>query len=82
MKPGHIMGASRRLSSPKHDPLFVRDGWLSDSRTMTSAWYPTDAELDLLNAGNPVLVTLESDVHPPVILAVEPLVPVVEAKPG
>ena len=37
-------------------------------RTISSAWFPTPAELELLNQGAPVILTVWGNAHPVVML--------------
>jgi hypothetical protein len=39
---------------------------------MTSAWFPTEAEIARLRAGAPVYLTVVGEIHPPVAIAVGP----------
>lgn len=71
-----ITNHTRRIGAPKnwnhaeqglcHTLEVVdRDGW------MISAWRPTPAELERLNAGQPVFLWIAGSVHPVVALSVQ-----------
>lgn len=49
--------------------LDVRVDFVGSTYTFTSAWVPTEAELDRLRAGKPVLLTIVG-AQPPVALTV------------
>ncbi len=76
---GRIDGATRVLGkSQGYLGLPVRDGVINcsvggeDTPCMTTAWMPTPAELEALNAGAAIHVTLIGTAHPPIMLEVGP----------
>lgn len=79
MHVGRIRNATRVLGAPfDWDPkvngqcggLPIRDEITTAGPTMRSAWFPTPAEIDRINAGAPVELFVIGNVHPPVALSV------------
>lgn len=79
MEIGRIEGATRMLGAPadwnaeRDGPclgLPIRDEMRGDLLHMTSAWFPTAAELALLQAGAPVHLVVIGAGHPPVWVGV------------
>lgn len=80
MIPGAIAGANLTLGKPRDmtdqecHPLRVRVEEVQYAegimRTFTSAWQPTPAELERLNKGASVHLTIVAAGHPPVIVGV------------
>ena len=70
MIPGRITGTTRVLGkSQGYLGLPVRDITYEDgSSAMQTAWIPSPKELEALNAGAPVLVTILGSAHPPINL--------------
>lgn len=76
MIPAMIQGATRNLGAPKNwtaedgicRGLPIRDDNGGGQNLMTSAWEPTPAELDLLNKGAKIYLTIVGTGHPPVSL--------------
>lgn len=78
MRPGDIRFATHSFSAPKGwdeakngecDTLTVRRRNETGNHTFESAWYPTPEELALLNAGEPVILTVWNS-QPPVSINV------------
>lgn len=77
---GRIEGTTRVIGeSQGYEPLPLRDqlmtyecanGHQHTCPTMTTAWYPTPAELKALLDGSPVHVRLIGVAHPPIYVAV------------
>ncbi len=65
MHTGHIENATRMLGS-----LAIRDETTLGGPGMISAWFPSLAELELLNQGAPIYVTIFGDAHPPLSVSV------------
>lgn len=66
-----IDGATRVLGvSQGYRGLPVRDEIATHGPQMVSSWQPTPAELELIAAGAPILLTLLGTAHPPVMLEV------------
>lgn len=62
---------------PEYNSLPVKREVRSDgSIQMTSSWELTPNELRLLAAGGSVRLTILGDVHPPVLLTVQPAPPI------
>ena len=81
MQAGRIDGATRNLGAPRGwderrqgrcGGLAVRDQTTAAGPAMTSAWFPTEAEIARLRAGAPVYLTVVGGIHPPVAMAVGP----------
>ena len=79
MHSGRITGATRHLSAPQGWDkerqgvcvgLAVRDDDTSAGHGMTSAWFPTPAEIERIARGAPIYLTIIGDVHPPVAMGV------------
>lgn len=79
MQPAMITGTTRVLGkSQGYMGLPIRDAILeftigdeiSKQPTMTSAWTPTPKELEALNAGANIEVTILGTGHPPLLVAV------------
>jgi hypothetical protein len=82
MIPGRIQGATSQLTPPENwtaadgpcSGLAIREEVIGETAFMTSAWFPTPAELLLLQAGAPVILRisgrLASRGHPVVGLGV------------
>lgn len=71
MKPGKIEGATAVLQPPagwnsveagECDVLEIRE----DGKLMSSAWYPSPEEIAAIVAGQPVILTVYGNGHPPV----------------
>ena len=79
MQTGRISGATRVLGAP-HDwdkdaqgtcvGLPIRDEKTTAGPGMTSAWFPTQEEIDRIAKGAPIHLTVLGTVHPPVAMAV------------
>lgn len=67
-----IVGYTRELGkSQGFRGLPIKDRMLPDgTRMMLSAWEPTPQELEILNAGGKILLSVMGSVHPPVMLQV------------
>lgn len=66
---GAIEGATRQLVGPDGSnvrPLLIKDV----AGCMVSAWHPTPAELEAINAGAPILLWISGALHPPVAVSV------------
>jgi hypothetical protein len=79
MKAVNIKGATRDLAKPRDwdegrdgpcGSLPVRDGMAGPIPTMASAWLPSKAELEMLNVGHPVILTVHGMTHPAVSIGV------------
>jgi hypothetical protein len=79
MIPARIEGCTRALGAPLGwipetdghcGTLPIRDEMQDDMPVMLSAWEPTPAELDALNAGAKVMLRVVGNGHPPVMLYV------------
>lgn len=75
MQIGHIQGSTRTLGkSQGYLGLPLRDVVLNCSvggestPAMETAWFPTPKELEDMNAGAPVILTVLGRAHPPVML--------------
>lgn len=75
-----IEGATRFMNKPQNwngelnghcGVLPIRDETIANLPAMTSAWEPTPRELEILNAGGKVYLTVIGMSHPPVSLWVE-----------
>jgi len=82
----HIEGATRLLGlSQGYEGLPVKDGIIecADQRlpVMTTAWTPTPAELDALNKGASIYVSIIGNNHPPILVGTGPL-PEMEIESG
>lgn len=75
MFPGIIEGRNFCYTAPAEVPgcsdLHVRVAEDDGIRTISSAWFPTPAELELLNQGAPVVLTIWGNGHPVVALGVK-----------
>lgn len=76
MQNGRIPGATRVLGkSQGYLGLAIRDQEMLDKaenkivNSMTSAWLPTPKELQILNAGGAVHVTIFGLDHPPMLVS-------------
>lgn len=73
-----IHGTTRDLGKPMEweadgrpcGVLAIRDEITTVGPVMASAWQPTDAELERLNAGASVILTVCGAAHPPVSIGV------------
>lgn len=79
MQVGRITGCTRVLGkSQGYLGLPIRDEVLTctvngeGTPAMTTAWFPTPAELEALNAGAPVHVRILGFAHPPIMVDVGP----------
>jgi hypothetical protein len=81
MQAGRIDNATRVLFAPsdwdkeKHGTcgsLAVRDEKTTAGMVMTSAWFPTEREIDRIRAGAPIYLSIIGEVHPPVSMSVGP----------
>ena len=79
MQTGRIDGETRNLGAPKDRDkdkngrclgLPIRDENIDGLPAMKSAWFPLPDELERLNAGAPVYLTVVGTGHPPVALTV------------
>jgi hypothetical protein len=79
MHVGRIVGATRNLGAPMdwdrdaRGPccgLPVRDDDTTAGPGMTSAWFPTSEEIERINLGAPVHLTVLGRTHPPVAMSV------------
>lgn len=72
MQAGMIDGATRVLGkSQGYIGLPVRDDRMeSGTPIMTTSWTPTPKEIEAINAGAPIHVTLIGDQHPPIMVGV------------
>lgn len=74
-----IKGFTRELGKAQgFIPLPVKDDITETvgqgpQNTMTSSWEPTPAELEAINAGAPIYLTVWGTGHPPVALTVGPI---------
>lgn len=70
---GHIEGATRLLGKdqPEYITLPIRDEATEFGNVMKSAWFPTPAEIELIKAGQPVILSICGNAHPPVMLEVK-----------
>ncbi len=66
-----IAGTTRVLGkSQGYLGLPVRDGTHDDGPCMTTAWEPTPGEIEALQAGAKIKITILGNVHPPIIVSV------------
>jgi hypothetical protein len=79
MQIGRIEGSTRIIGkSQGYMGLPIRDDAVNcsvngdNTPTMTTAWLPTPAEMNALNAGAAVHVTIVGVAHPPIIVGVGP----------
>lgn len=80
---GRIEGATIELGKPDDwddskgqcDSLPVRIEETDQGPCLSSAWYPKPEELQALLAGQPVILSVFGQAHPPVWLRVEPVTP-------
>lgn len=68
-----VEGATRILAEAQDEyhVLAIRDEERDGLNYMTSLWEPTPKELDLLNRGGAIRLTILGTAHPPVLLAVQ-----------
>lgn len=67
-----IEGTTRILGkSQSYLGLPIRDTSTDEGAAMVSAWEPTPKELELLNQGGKVHVTILGSIHPPILLTVQ-----------
>lgn len=68
-----VVGGAQ-AGQPEYRPLSIRDmpaeltladGSVKVANAMVTAWLPTQAELDQLNAGHPILLSILGDRWPP-----------------
>lgn len=85
MIPARILGFTRFLGAPKNWPesetcvgLAITDIKTEIGNVMQSAWEPTPDELDRLNAGAKVILSICGTGHPAVMLSVGPVTSVLE----
>jgi len=69
-----IANATRVLaeSQDEYHALAIRDEDFYGVNGMTSLWEPTPKELEMLNAGGAVRLTILGTVHPPVLITTQP----------
>lgn len=69
-----ISNATRVLaeSQDEYHALAIRDEDFCGVNGMTSLWEPTPKELETLNAGGAVRLTILGTVHPPVLITTQP----------
>lgn len=68
----HAFGKPEGMTDEQCATLHVRAQRQEDeSVTLTSAWFPTPAELAALNAGEPVYLSVFGGGHPPVFVGVK-----------
>jgi hypothetical protein len=67
--PSRRIGAPRNWDHSRDGLCHTLEIWDRDGY-MISAWLPTATELDLLNKGHPILLSISGTVHPVVSLAV------------
>lgn len=74
MLPLRIANATRILAETQDEyhALAIRDEDILGVNSMTSVWEPTPAELRMLNEGGAVRLTILGEIHPPVMLTVQP----------
>jgi hypothetical protein len=73
-----IKGHTRVLGAPSgwdHSQvpcgsLAIKDSTAHGQQIMESVWYPTHEELQWLNAGQPVRLTVFGQIHPPIAVGV------------
>ena len=66
-----VKGATRRLGKDQgYRELPIRDEIRDGAKVMVSAWEPTPKELQQLNAGAKVKVTVLGVEHPPIVVEV------------
>lgn len=71
MNINQIDGATHVLGQDQgYRPLWIRKQIGPDGAEMVSSWQPTTAELELIAAGAPILLTVLGTGHPPVMLEV------------
>ncbi len=70
MTPMEMPNATRILGEEQEEyhALPILDQEVEGVNCMTSRWQPTAEELEMLNAGGAVLLTIIGMVHPPVML--------------
>lgn len=75
MQPGAIRDSNFTYTAPPGmdncADLHVKVEAIDNCRVMTSAWFPTPEELERLNKGEPVLLSVWGFQHPPVGLGVQ-----------
>lgn len=59
------------MSDEECGSLHVKRGCFNGLDTLQSAWVPSPEELQKLNAGQPVILTIIGSGHPPVMLEVQ-----------
>jgi hypothetical protein len=72
-----ISNATRVLAETQDEyhALAIRDEDLGGVNGMTSLWEPTPKELEMLNAGGAVRLTILGTQHPPVLITTQPANP-------
>lgn len=78
MTPGSINGATRRMGPPpgvsdkECATLHIADVTTAAGNMMVSAWFPSPAEVERMQRGQPVYLCIYGESHPMVSLVVEP----------
>lgn len=74
MQPLRIVNATRVLAEgqDEYHALAIFDEEIEGVNHMTSVWEPTPRELDELNAGGAVRLTILGVAHPPVQITTQP----------
>jgi hypothetical protein len=70
---GHtrIIGKSQRyLGLPLRDVVINSTVTGPETPAMETAWFPTPKEIEAINAGAPIILTIIGEGHPPVMLSV------------
>lgn len=72
--PLRVAGATRILaeSQDEYHALAIRDDLIDGANQMTSLWEPTPRELEDLQKGGSVRLTILGTGHPPVVLTTQP----------
>lgn len=77
MEHGKVKGHTRVLGVEQgYKLLYIRDDMIIDetngeeTRCMVSAWFPDDKEREAIARGEPIMLRLLGNGHPPVMLSV------------
>lgn len=72
MKPKKISGCTRilGLEQKQYLPLAVRDIMIDECPAMMTAWEVTPEELEEIKNGEPVIIIILGDMHPPIMIGV------------